>query len=206
MRAIPMFPRAGSRDAMVFRFVATNILDSELLWSKVRWNLGDVDMECVSGIPTKGLCQSVTPASDSWSPRTETTKEESKATIKGRIVLSIARRTPISWRVSPHWRGRNIKAWVFGSVGVESQLSVVPTPRLFLSALPMKEIIHIQAGNVSNHIGTHFFNTLESYFSYQGDDRHLDIDHNVSFREGEAPNGDPTFCPRLMLFDYKRML
>jgi hypothetical protein len=32
-------------------------------------------MECVSGIPTKGLCQSVTPASDSCSEKTEATEK-----------------------------------------------------------------------------------------------------------------------------------
>ncbi|KAF8335795.1 Misato segment II tubulin-like domain-containing protein [Cantharellus anzutake] len=70
----------------------------------------------------------------------------------------------------------------------------------------MREIIYIQTGNVSNYIGTHFFNTCESYFTYDVDDKvkKMDqIDHNVSFREGVAPGGQPTFCPRLLLFDEK---
>ena len=114
MKAIPMAPRIGSREAMVFRFEATNILESEPPPSKVLWNLGDVDVECVSGIPTKGLCQSVTPASDSWSPRTETVNVENRATMQGRIVLSIARRAWISWVASLHGRG---STQVFGSAG-----------------------------------------------------------------------------------------
>ena len=59
----------------------------------------------------------------------------------------------------------------------------------------MKEIIYIQVGNTSNHIGTHFWNAQESYFTY-GDDDHrnhhhvetkqgdVTMDHDVSFREG----------------------
>lgn len=62
----------------------------------------------------------------------------------------------------------------------------------------MREIIHIQAGRLSNFIGTHYFNTLETYFA--SDD---EIDHNVSFREGIASDGSETFCPRLLLFDFK---
>jgi hypothetical protein len=65
----------------------------------------------------------------------------------------------------------------------------------------MREIIHIQAGPLSNFIGTHYFNTLETYFASATDD--AEIDHNVSFREGIAPDGSETFCPRLLLFDLK---
>ena len=66
------------------------------------------------------------------------------------------------------------------------------------NTLSMREIIHIQAGRLSNFIGTHYFNTLETYFA--SDD---EIDHNVSFREGIASDGSETFCPRLLLFDFK---
>src|SRR5258707_10171899 len=71
----------------------------------------------------------------------------------------------------------------------------------------MREIIYLQAGNVSNYIGTHFFNTCESYFTYGDgkDEAAGQIDHDVSFREGIAPDGQPTFCPRLLLFDEKGM-
>ncbi|KAI0061973.1 tubulin nucleotide-binding domain-like protein [Artomyces pyxidatus] len=66
----------------------------------------------------------------------------------------------------------------------------------------MREIIYIQAGNFSNYIGTHFWNTQQSYFTYSEDDEVL-VDHDVSFREGVSPQGQPTFCPRLIQFDQK---
>ena len=50
----------------------------------------------------------------------------------------------------------------------------------------MKEIIYIQAGNISNYVGTHFWNAQQSYFTYSGDKEVL-IDHDVSFREGVSP-------------------
>jgi hypothetical protein len=50
----------------------------------------------------------------------------------------------------------------------------------------MKEIIYIQAGNISNHVGTHFWNAQQSYFTYGGDKEVL-VDHDVSFREGTSP-------------------
>ncbi|KAI9465930.1 tubulin nucleotide-binding domain-like protein [Lactarius psammicola] len=66
----------------------------------------------------------------------------------------------------------------------------------------MKEIIYIQAGNLSNHIGTHFWNAQQSYFTYKEGDEVL-VDHDVSFREGVSPRGEPTYCPRLLQFDRK---
>jgi len=50
----------------------------------------------------------------------------------------------------------------------------------------MKEIVYIQAGNISNHIGTHFWNAQQSYFTYGGD-KEVFFDHDVSFREGVSP-------------------
>jgi hypothetical protein len=53
----------------------------------------------------------------------------------------------------------------------------------------MKEILYIQAGTLPNFVGTHFWNTQESYFQYD-DDQGADgadepeINHGVSFREG----------------------
>ncbi|PCH42910.1 tubulin nucleotide-binding domain-like protein [Wolfiporia cocos MD-104 SS10] len=66
----------------------------------------------------------------------------------------------------------------------------------------MKEIIYIQAGPFANYIGTHFWNTQESYFTYD-DNEEADINHDVSFREGLNHKGEPTYCPRLLLFDRK---
>ncbi|KAI0789218.1 Misato segment II tubulin-like domain-containing protein [Abortiporus biennis] len=66
----------------------------------------------------------------------------------------------------------------------------------------MREIIYIQAGNVANHIGTHFWNTQESYFTYEeGEDPF--VNHDISFREGQTLKGESTFCPRLLLFDHR---
>ncbi|KAJ7119836.1 mtDNA inheritance protein Dml1 [Mycena epipterygia] len=66
----------------------------------------------------------------------------------------------------------------------------------------MKEILYIQAGSQANYIGTHFWNTQESYFSY-GDGEDPEISHETSFREGLNQKGEPTFCPRLLAFDHK---
>lgn len=85
----------------------------------------------------------------------------------------------------------------------------------------MREILYVQAGNLANYIGTHFWNTQESYFTYSDDDEAL-VNHDTSFREGETSKvlscsitaglglnpvrqGDPTYCPRLIAFDRKGM-
>ncbi|KAJ7626585.1 Misato segment II tubulin-like domain-containing protein [Mycena polygramma] len=71
----------------------------------------------------------------------------------------------------------------------------------------MKEILYIQAGTQANYIGTHFWNTQESYFTYEEEaDSSADaseIDHQISFRDGLNQKGEPTFCPRLLVFDHK---
>ncbi|KAJ7776805.1 mtDNA inheritance protein Dml1 [Mycena maculata] len=66
----------------------------------------------------------------------------------------------------------------------------------------MKEILYIQAGSQANYIGTHFWNTQESYFTY-GDDEDPETCHSISFREGLNSKSEPTFCPRLLAFDHK---
>ena len=50
----------------------------------------------------------------------------------------------------------------------------------------MKEILYFQAGTLANHIGTHFWNTQEAYFTYADGDDPL-IFHDRSFREGLTP-------------------
>ena len=61
----------------------------------------------------------------------------------------------------------------------------------------MKEILYIQAGPLPNFVGTHFWNTQESYFEYD-DDKDADgagepeINHDVSFREGLSPKVSPS--------------
>ena len=56
----------------------------------------------------------------------------------------------------------------------------------------MKEILYIQAGTLPNFVGTHFWNTQESYFQYEGDvdagqTDGPEINHDISFREGLSP-------------------
>lgn len=52
--------------------------------------------------------------------------------------------------------------------------------------MTMREILYIQAGSPSNHIGTHFWNAQESYFTYGDDDEAEQplVEHDRSFREG----------------------
>ena len=50
----------------------------------------------------------------------------------------------------------------------------------------MKEIIYIQAGPLANHIGTHFWNTQQCYFTYSEGEEVL-VDHDISYREGISP-------------------
>ncbi|KAJ3800617.1 Misato segment II tubulin-like domain-containing protein [Lentinula aff. detonsa] len=66
----------------------------------------------------------------------------------------------------------------------------------------MREILYVQAGNLANYIGTHFWNTQESYFAYS-DDEEILLNHDISFRDGETLKGEPTYCPRLLSFDHK---
>lgn len=56
----------------------------------------------------------------------------------------------------------------------------------------MKEILYIQAGTLPNFVGTHFWNTQESYFQYDSNENtdeadEPEINHDVSFREGLSP-------------------
>ncbi|KAJ7051764.1 Misato segment II tubulin-like domain-containing protein [Mycena amicta] len=70
----------------------------------------------------------------------------------------------------------------------------------------MKEILYIQAGSRANYVGTHFWNTQESYLSRDeavGPGEEAEVDHGVSFREGLNHKGESTFCPRLLVFDHK---
>ncbi|KAG1824274.1 Misato segment II tubulin-like domain-containing protein [Suillus variegatus] len=66
----------------------------------------------------------------------------------------------------------------------------------------MREIIYIQAGSFANYVGTHFWNTQESYFTYEDDDEPI-VNHDLSFEEGRSPQNQPTLCPRLLTFDQK---
>jgi hypothetical protein len=50
----------------------------------------------------------------------------------------------------------------------------------------MKEILYLQAGSLANYVGTHFWNTQESYFTYgseEDDEEKGIVSNDVSFRE-----------------------
>ncbi|KAJ7599384.1 mtDNA inheritance protein Dml1 [Mycena floridula] len=66
----------------------------------------------------------------------------------------------------------------------------------------MKEILYVQAGSWANFVGTHFWNTQESYFTYEETEEVL-LWHDRSFREGLDRQGKETYCPRLLAFDRK---
>ncbi|KZS89310.1 tubulin nucleotide-binding domain-like protein [Sistotremastrum niveocremeum HHB9708] len=68
----------------------------------------------------------------------------------------------------------------------------------------MHEILYIQAGRAANYFGTHFWNTQEAYFTYDEDEGSY-VDHDISWREGlsSTNSSEPTYCPRVLIFDYK---
>ncbi|KIY44420.1 tubulin nucleotide-binding domain-like protein [Fistulina hepatica ATCC 64428] len=65
----------------------------------------------------------------------------------------------------------------------------------------MKEILYVQAGRTANAVGTHFFNTQEAYFTYEGEGDPL-TRTEVSFRQSYI-NADVVYCPRVLIFDQK---
>ncbi|KAH9922329.1 tubulin nucleotide-binding domain-like protein [Epithele typhae] len=66
----------------------------------------------------------------------------------------------------------------------------------------MREILYVQAGPLANHVGTHFWNAQESYFTYD-DESEPQVFHDRSFREGLTATGEQTYCPRVLLIDRK---
>ncbi|KAF8805003.1 tubulin nucleotide-binding domain-like protein [Phlegmacium glaucopus] len=67
----------------------------------------------------------------------------------------------------------------------------------------MKEILYIQAGELSNYTGTHFWNTQESYLNLNESPDYAGIDTGVAFCENVDDKGRPTLCPRLIIIDKK---
>ncbi|KAK4146167.1 tubulin domain-containing protein [Dichotomopilus funicola] len=67
----------------------------------------------------------------------------------------------------------------------------------------MHEIITLQLGQQANYLGTHFWNTQESYFTYSPEQPESPIDHDIHFRPGLAPDGTETFMPRTVIYDLK---
>ncbi|KAF2143481.1 uncharacterized protein K452DRAFT_269038 [Aplosporella prunicola CBS 121167] len=66
----------------------------------------------------------------------------------------------------------------------------------------MHEIVTLQFGQQSNYLGTHFWNTQESYFTYDSQTE-SPVDHDVHFRPGIGADGSDTFMPRAVIYDLK---
>ncbi len=66
----------------------------------------------------------------------------------------------------------------------------------------MHEIITLQFGEEANHIGTHFWNTQETYFSFDEGQR-SPVDSLVHFRPGLGVGRVKTFTPRVLIYDLK---
>lgn len=68
----------------------------------------------------------------------------------------------------------------------------------------MHEIVTLQLGAQANYIGTHFWNTQESYFTYGSAENESPVDHDISFRQGKGADGSDTYTPRTIIYDFKR--
>ncbi|KAK5122602.1 hypothetical protein LTR85_003865 [Meristemomyces frigidus] len=66
----------------------------------------------------------------------------------------------------------------------------------------MHEIVTLQFGQQANYVGTHYWNTQESYFTYAGQEE-SPVDHNISFRAGIGADGQDTYTPRTLIYDLK---
>lgn len=66
----------------------------------------------------------------------------------------------------------------------------------------MHEIITLQLGQQANYLGTHYWNTQESYFSYDENAEPL-VDHDRSFQQGIGVDGADTYTPRALIYDLK---
>ncbi|TGJ83853.1 hypothetical protein E0Z10_g4931 [Xylaria hypoxylon] len=66
----------------------------------------------------------------------------------------------------------------------------------------MREIITLQLGQQSNYVAAHFWNTQESYFTYDAGEE-SPVDHDVHFRPGLGEDGTETFMPRTVIYDLK---
>lgn len=69
----------------------------------------------------------------------------------------------------------------------------------------MHEIVTLQFGQQANYLGTHYWNTQESYFTYSDNptEEPSPVNHDISFRPGIAPDGSDTYTPRTLLYDLK---
>lgn len=67
----------------------------------------------------------------------------------------------------------------------------------------MHEIITLQLGPTANFTGIHFFNALESYFTFDPSEEKAPTNHDISFFAGQTPKGEDTFLPRTLIYDLK---
>ncbi|CEJ81349.1 hypothetical protein VHEMI01482 [[Torrubiella] hemipterigena] len=66
----------------------------------------------------------------------------------------------------------------------------------------MREILTLQLGHLGNYTATHFWNTQESYFTYEDGQAPL-VEHDVHWRAGLGQDGSETFLPRTVIYDLK---
>ncbi|ROT38845.1 dml-1 [Sodiomyces alkalinus F11] len=67
----------------------------------------------------------------------------------------------------------------------------------------MREIITVQLGQAGNYLGTHFWNTQESYFTYGDDGPVSAVSPDIHWRPGQGVDGTDTFLPRTVIYDLK---
>ncbi|XP_068630515.1 protein misato [Battus philenor] len=68
-----------------------------------------------------------------------------------------------------------------------------------------REILTLQFGHYSNHIGAHYWNIQELSFDYTGTQKN-ECNHDILYREGQNSKGEVTYTPRLLLSDLKGSL
>ena len=66
----------------------------------------------------------------------------------------------------------------------------------------MHEILTIQLGQKANYVVTHFWNTQESYQTFDAQSP-SPVDHDVHFRAGIGADGSETYLPRTVIYDLK---
>ncbi|KAL5436857.1 mtDNA inheritance, partitioning of the mitochondrial organelle [Paraphaeosphaeria minitans] len=81
-------------------------------------------------------------------------------------------------------------------------LPAEPTQSHTDTSAAMHEILTLQFGQQSNYLGTHFWNTQESYFTYPPEEE-SPVNHDIHFRSGVAPDGSDTYTPRTLIYDLK---
>ncbi|XP_045534228.1 protein misato [Papilio machaon] len=68
-----------------------------------------------------------------------------------------------------------------------------------------REILTLQFGHYSNHVGTHFWNIQELSFDYTGTEK-SECNNDILYREGRNTKGEITYTPRLLISDLRDSL